>query len=280
MSYPYFFISAENMTNDDVEIFGDDLNHLSKVLRLKIGDKVELSDNDKYKYSAEIINIKKDKAILKILNKTEIRKSLVNYFLFQCILKRNSMELVIQKATEIGIDFIIPVKSLRTVVNEKIDNQKLIRWNKISLEASKQSKRDFKSEVLSEINIKDINPSEFDIFFIPYEKESPLKMKDKNIINDLKIFIEDKLKNKELLKNSKNIEFDKDKDSYIDKFKNKSFKIGYIIGPEGGFEQNEAWQLIEKGASAISLGDNILKAETAAIFMASIIKYTLDLCFY
>jgi 16S rRNA (uracil1498-N3)-methyltransferase len=279
MSYPYFFISPENINENNIEIFSDDLKHLSKVLRSKAGDKVEVSDNYKYRYLTEIINIKKDKAVLKILKKLEIKKNAIKIFLFQCILKRSSMEFVIQKATEIGLDAVIPVKSKRIVVNEKYDNQKLSRWNKIALEASKQSKRNFKCEILNEFTINDVNPQEFDIFFVPYEKINPLEIKNKNIIDNLKYILKNYIKNNKLTKTPIIFSETADNNKVLlnpELNYDNNLKIGFIIGPEGGFEGKEVDDLINKGATPVSLGSNILKAETAAMFMSSIIKYTVE----
>jgi len=279
MSYPYFFISPENINENNIEIFSDDLKHLSKVLRSKAGDKVEVSDNYKYRYLTEIINIKKDKAVLKILKKLEIKKNAIKIFLFQCILKRSSMEFVIQKATEIGLDAVIPVKSKRIVVNEKYDNQKLSRWNKIALEASKQSKRNFKCEILNEFTINDVNPQEFDIFFVPYEKINPLEIKNKNIIDNLKYILKNYIKNNKLTKTPIIFSETADNNKVLlnpELNYDNNLKIGFIIGPEGGFEEKEVDDLINKGATPVSLGSNILKAETAAMFMSSIIKYTVE----
>lgn len=97
MSYPYFFIFKENINESGIEIINDDLKHLSQVLRAKPGDLVEISDNINYRYLTEIIDIKKNRAELKIISKSEIKKSLIEIYLFQCILKRSSMELVYRK---------------------------------------------------------------------------------------------------------------------------------------------------------------------------------------
>jgi 16S rRNA (uracil1498-N3)-methyltransferase len=279
MSYPYFFISPENIVEDNIEIINDDFKHLSKVLRSKIGDRVEVSDNYKFRYLTEITDIKKDKAILKIFKKLEIRKSNIKIFLYQCILKRKSIEFVIQKAVEIGTDAVIPIKSKRVAASKKYDNHKLLRWNKIALEASKQSKRNFKCEILNELNIADINPREFDIFFIPYEEIDSSEIKNENIIDYLKYVLKNYNKNNNSFKSSnifsENIGNNKvllnPKLAY-----SNTLEIGFIVGPEGGFEKKEVDALINKGAAPISLGSNILKAETAAIFIASIIRYTID----
>lgn len=275
MSHPYFFISENNVSENLIEVTGDDLMHLSRVLRARKGEIVELSDNSKYRYITEITLIKKDKAELKILNKTEISKNPVKTFLYQCLLKKSSMELVIQKASEIGVDVIIPVKSKRVIVNEKTDIKKLSRWQKIALEASKQCKRDFKCEVLNEINIAEIKPEDFDIFYLPYEEIDSKNIEKMNFINSIKNL-------------AGNYKIDPktcdDKDSNILQTdlharsvkKDEKLKIGFLIGPEGGFEKYEISGLSKSKAIPVSLGKNILKAETAAIFVSSIIKYLLE----
>ncbi|MHB1335845.1 MAG: RsmE family RNA methyltransferase [Candidatus Humimicrobiaceae bacterium] len=276
MSYPYFFISRENISGDQIEITSDDLKHLIQVLRAKLGDKVEISDSIGYRYITEIIEIKKNKALLKILDKSEIKKITIEVYLYQCILKRSSMELVIQKAAETGLSAVIPVKSNRMVVSRKNDNEKLSRWQKIALEASKQSKRNFKCDVLSELSLADIDPGKFDVFYIPYEEIDPEEIKKKNIVTSLKEILEERRKRQKTasLFSGKT---DCSKDDKLALNPEPDLKIGFIIGPEGGFEESEVEFLANKGAVKLSLGRNILKAETAAIFMSSIIKYTLEI---
>ena len=276
MSYPYFFISRENISGDQIEILGDDLKHLSQVLRAKPGDKVEISDNCQFRYITEIIEIKKNRAQLKILDKSEIKKSPIDVYLFQCILKRSSMELVIQKAAETGLSAVVPVKSSRVAAVEKKDNEKLSRWQKIALEASKQSKRNFKCEVLNELNLNDIDPGKFDVFYMPYEEIDPEEIKKKNIVVSLKEILEERRKRQKTMSVVSGSE-DCLKIDKLNAEREADLKIGFIIGPEGGFAESEVQFLAKKGALSLSLGSNILKAETAAIFMSSIIKYILEI---
>ena len=276
MSYPYFFISRENISGDQIEILGDDLKHLSQVLRAKPGDKVEISDNCQFRYITEIIEIKKNRAQLKILDKSEIKKSPIDVYLFQCILKRSSMELVIQKAAETGLSAVVPVKSSRVAAVEKKDNEKLSRWQKIALEASKQSKRNFKCEVLNEIGLTGIDPGQFDVFYVPYERIDPEEIKKKNIVFNLKEILKERKSGQKTICAFPGKE-DCSKNEKPILRPQADLKIGFIIGPEGGFAESEVQLLADKGAVKLSLGRNILKAETAAIFVSSIIKYTLEI---
>ena len=275
MSHPYFFISRENISGSVIEILGDDLKHLSQVLRARPGDKVEISDNFQYRYDAEIIEIKKNSAQLRITNKSEIIKSLIEVYLFQCILKRNSMELVIQKAAETGLNAVIPVRSSRVAVSEAKDEKKLLRWQKIALEASKQSKSNFKCEVLGDTGLTDIDPGKFDVFYMPFEETDPEEIKKTNIFASLGEI----LKERSGIQNNTGVFLESGNYAKANKSNTAAggLKIGFIIGPEGGFNESETLFLAGKGAVMLSLGSNILKAETAAIFMSSVIKYILEI---
>lgn len=239
MSYPYFFVEPDSIEEDRIKIRGEDLNHLKNVLRARTGDTVCVSDNSRNRYETEVLEICKDKIILAIRGKKEIEKKFPEIVLFQCVLKKNSMEFVIQKSTEIGVDLIVPVISERVVVdNEKITD-KVNRWQKISDAASGQSKRDFKCRIASPENIYDIMVSEYDFFFIPYEKSAA---HDRRLVENQKILSDARA-------------------------------IAFIIGPEGGFEASELDYLKESGATEIRLGKNVYRSETAAIYFLSVLDY-------
>jgi len=283
MSYPYFFVSPEYVKDNNILITGDDAKHLIKVLRVKIKERIEVSDNQNFRYIAEAIEIRKNEVLLKIIQRKAISHYKGNFkikvALFQCLLKKSAMEFVIQKNTELGIDEIIPVRSKRVVVNEKVKSSKLCRWNKIAIEASKQCKRDFILQVKDEILVEDIKPQNYDLFYIPYEVikyEDLISVlgvdnKDVNDINFLKF------KKNNVFKDI-NFIFKEKKKLINDKGKNKEeINIGFIVGPEGGFEVEEVNLLSSLGAIPISLGENILRADTASIFLSSIIKYSIFL---
>src|SRR3972149_7347775 len=145
MSYPYFFIKpGSSIEGNKIKIIGEDLNHLVNVLRSKVGDTVYVSDNADYKYETEILDIKKPEVILLVKDKRRIARKIPQLTLFQCVLKKNSMEFVIQKSTEIGVDRIIPVISGRVIMDKKKIAGKIERWQKISNSASEKSRRDYR----------------------------------------------------------------------------------------------------------------------------------------
>ncbi|HEY4695952.1 MAG TPA: RsmE family RNA methyltransferase [Candidatus Hydromicrobium sp.] len=236
MSYPYFFINpGSSIEGNKIKIIGEDLNHLVNVLRSKVGDTVYVSDNADYKYETEILDIKKPEVILLVKYKRRIARKIPQLTLFQCVLKKNSMEFVIQKSTEIGVDRIIPVTSARVVTDKNKIAGKTSRWQKISDGASKQSRRDYKCEILPPEDIYNIKVSDYDLFYIPYEESSG-------------------------------------RGENLTEVKNTS-RVGYVIGPEGGFETGELNFLKERGAREIRFGKNIYRSETAAIYFLSVLDY-------
>ncbi|RKD27608.1 16S rRNA (uracil1498-N3)-methyltransferase [Caminicella sporogenes DSM 14501] len=243
-----FFVRKENILEDEKKLFinnRDDIKHISKVLRLNKGDILEICNGEKREYLAEIREINKDEIECKILN-SMVSKSEpeISITLFQSIPKGSKMELIIQKCVEIGVKDIIPVISKRCVAkikDVKSEDKKLERWNKISLEAAKQSKRGIIPKVGRVIKYSDIEKiaSNYDLIIIPYELENSVGIK-------------------KVLKKS-------------GKFKN----IAVIIGSEGGFEEEEILEAVNWGAKPVTLGPRILRTETAGLVALSVILYEL-----
>lgn len=249
MSHPYFFINKSDIKDNSYCLKGDDFFHLARSVRARPGDPVELSDNESFRYLSTIEQINKDSALLIIERHSFISKKIPQLLLFQCILKKEPMELSIQKSTEIGADCIIPVTSSRVVADpgkDKMD-KKIARWQQIALQASKQCMRDHICRICEPVNLNNINVADFDIFFMPAE--------DKDIArnNALAFLVSGNMFKNKKLRASKNIAF--------------------IIGPEGGLSKQESVLLQEKGAIPINFGKNILRAETAAIYFMSVLDF-------
>ncbi len=239
-----FFINKENIINDTVLIDGDDVKHIKNVLRLKIGSKIVVCDGECSDYVVEIAKIGNNDVCGTILNKEKSKgEPPIDIVLYQGLPKSAKMDLIVQKCTELGVCKIVPIVTERTVVkveDNKKEQKKIDRWNRIALEAAKQSKRGKVPEVKSIISferlINDIADGSFTI--VPYEDEL-------------------KIGAKEILK------------------KCNGEKINIIIGPEGGFEETEIAKLKEIGGHIISLGPRILRTETAGFATLSIIMYEL-----
>lgn len=249
-----FFVKTEQITNNDIVIIGDDVNHIINVLRMKKTDEIQICNQDTGdNYNAEIVNYSKNEVECKIISKiNETTESNVHITLFQGIPKFEKMELIIQKNTEVGIKSIVPVIMERTVVklDEKIASKKLERWQKIAEIAAKQSMRDIIPQIGNITKLKDIDTTEFDAVLVAYENEEH---------NMLKTELQ-KLERKIKSNNSSE----------------QQYNIAIVIGPEGGISEKELVMLAEKNAKFVSLGKRILRTETAGVVMAGNIIYELE----
>ncbi|MBQ6826130.1 MAG: 16S rRNA (uracil(1498)-N(3))-methyltransferase [Clostridia bacterium] len=229
-----FFTDNKSKNGDCYFITGTDFNHIKNVLRMKIGEQFLVSCDNKSDL-CEITEINSDTITAKIIEENYQSTSLpIKLYLFQGLPKSDKMELIIQKAVELGVDKIIPTELSRSIVKieEKKKKSKRERWQAIAESAAKQSKRNSIPEVL---DIKSFNlaleiAKDLDLLLIPYENKNGMR---------------DTL---EALKQIKS-----------------GMKIGILIGAEGGFEEKEVEKAVEIGGKAISLGSRILRTETAAI---------------
>ncbi|GCD09095.1 16S rRNA (uracil(1498)-N(3))-methyltransferase [Clostridium tagluense] len=240
-----FFVPKQNIDGDNAIIDGEDVKHIYKVLRLKIGDVVSVNNCEGSEYVGEITLIDKKSVTINLLEKSSINnESPIEVYLFQGMPKSTKMDLIVQKNTELGVKAITPMISQRVVVKTELcEFKKVDRWNRIALEACKQCKR----SLVPEINV----PIEFDhlleelkhmdLVVVPYENEEGYGIK----------------------KLMKDIE------------KNTIVKVGIVIGPEGGFEESEIQKLTEIGAKIVTLGPRILRTETAGFTCLSLIMYEL-----
>ena len=246
---PKFFIKTENLKeNEEIWITGSDVNHIKNVLRKKIDDKINICNSDTQKnYECVIKNIEENKIVCKILDEVKsLAESNLNITIFQGLPKSDKMELIIQKATELGVKTIVPVITKRTVIKlkDKDKQNKVDRWRKIAEVAAKQSGRDIIPTIENIINIADIKFDEFDKIFVLYENEEKISIKDEI----------------EQLKNDNKEELN----------------IGIVIGPEGGFAESEIEQLrLNQNVSVVTLGKRILRTETVALVVSGILMYEL-----
>lgn len=237
-----FFVDNSNIIDESfIEIIEkEDFHHGKNVLRLKVGEKLELISEDS-KFITEIIEIKNDAIITKVLEKTELQKKDVSIKLYQGMPKSDKFDLIIQKSVELGVDEIIPFESERTIVKfkSKSYDKKQERYGKIIKAAAMQSKRNSVPKIDFPIKLNEIELEDGELGILAYEE------------SDLPI--------REVLKNSKNYN-----------------TISIVIGPEGGFSKKEVDELISKRFNSISLGDRILRTETASLNLLSIIGYELE----
>ena len=247
-----FLVSPGSIKNDTVYISGDDLKHMAQVLRFRAGDHLLVFDGTGLEHEVELISIDKAMAVGKIIKTckpgTESEKKVI---LFQGMPKSDKMEWIIQKTVELGVGCIVPMITRYSVIRDidrNIDG-KLERWNRISREACKQSGRVVVPEVRK-----------------PLEYGKSLDLWNDIVSNEtrgssLAVFCyenEGKKCFKELLK-CYNIDYIK--------------TIGIFIGPEGGFAEEEIKLARDNGIIPVGLGKRILRTETAAVAVLSILMY-------
>ncbi len=238
-------MQVHDLEKDFLEILEDEAHHMTKVLRLKEGTKVGLFDGKGSKAEGIIRQINANKVVIELCNKrVSNTEPSVEVTLYQSLPKKDKFELIIQKATELGVTSIVPIITKRTIVNIEGEKAKkrLERWEKIAQEACKQSKRGLIPSICEPQSFSDIIDTINDkLILFPYEGE-----------------------------NYKGI-----KQVLQEKRSQEVFKIGIFIGPEGGWEKDEVAMAESKGAIPVSLGPRILRTETASIATLTIVLYEL-----
>lgn len=241
----HFFVSEEQISGENAYIEGSDVNHIANVLRMKPGEELLISVKGDWDYLCKIVDIETDRVNLKVLESMEQRELPVNITLLQGIPKSDKLEMIIQKAVELGVSEIIPVKTKRVVVkiDEKKVDTKVNRWNAIAESAAKQSKRSIIPKVHEPMSIDNALEivKDFGVKLIPYENADGID------------------KTRKILDN-------------MDKTKN----IAVFIGPEGGFEESEVERIKNSGFEVITLGKRILRTETAGLALLSNIMIRLE----
>ena len=229
-----FFVNDDCRQGDRYVITGADHNHIKNVLRMKVGDTILISANGKSNL-CEIEIIDNDEIVAPIIEEDYQNTELpLQIHLFQGLPKSDKMELIIQKAVELGVYSITPIEMKRCIVklDDKKKKSKQTRWQAISESAAKQSKRNTIPEINEIISYKAaLNAAkELDLLLVPYENEDGI------------------LSTKEALAKLK-----------------EAKSVGIIIGPEGGFDDAEIEAAKNSDGRIISLGKRILRTETAAI---------------
>lgn len=241
-----FFVEKNNINleNNTCVIEGEDVKHISKVLRCKVGEQLEVCDCNNSEYLCEITNIDKDIVNLDIIEKIDIkRESDIKVKLYQGLPKGPKMEMILQKLTEVGVDEIILVQTKRSVakVDDKKEDKKIERWERIIYEAAKQSKRGQLPKLRGVLSFKEAleDMKSNDMNICPYENERTVSIK--NAIKDANIN-----------------------------------NIGIFVGPEGGFAEEEIEKIQDIDSKVVSLGPRILRTETASVVASSIVLYELS----
>lgn len=242
----HFYVEPEAVTKDTVRITGGDVNHIKNVLRMHPQDEIIVLDGAGMEYRCKIETISEE-VITRVLEakKTEAELS-VRLLLFQGLPKKDKMELIIQKAVELGVSEIIPVLTKRTVVkleDKKKEQKKLERWQAIAEAAAKQSGRGSIPKVREAVKFTEAvkMAAALDEALIPYELAEGMEEARERVrgLHDKKT-------------------------------------VGIFIGPEGGFEEDEIALATKAGIHPITLGKRILRTETAGLCILSVIMFELE----
>lgn len=231
-----YMINDSNIIDNKIILNNDDIFHIFKVMRMKENDKIICADYEsKIKYLCVINENKEIKIVEQFNEDNELDYNIVLAF---GLVSSDKLEFVIQKASELGVNKLIPFISQHSQVkyDEKKLSKKMIRWQKIIKEACEQSKRNSLMSIETPIKLNDLVDYDIKQKIVAYENEEGLRLSDVYLKQDVLI----------------------------------------VVGSEGGFATTEIDYLIENGFSSISLGKSILRCETAAISSVSIISELME----
>ncbi len=241
-----FFVNSDQIEENQIHITGSDVNHIRQVLRMREGDELWVSDGEKKEYHCTVSKLEQDEVLLEILYAQEPDYELPSkIYLFQGLPKGDKMELIIQKAVELGVHEIIPVQMARCVV--KLDSRKAEkkreRWQEIARNAAKQSRRLMVPTIHPVLTFSEAIQygSSLDVKLLPFELAKGME-ETRQVIQKIQ----------------------------------PGQSIGILIGPEGGFAPEEAEKAMKAGMHPITLGHRILRTETAGMTILSVLMFQLE----
>lgn len=242
----HFFVDRSQVGEREILMTGSDVNHMKNVLRMKEGDEIKVSDGANKIYHCRIMDVAGETIAAEILSIEESFAELpAQIYLFQGIPKGDKMELIIQKAVELGAFAIVPMVTNRVVVklDAKKEQSKLRRWSAIAESAAKQSGRTIVPEILPVMSFREVcvYVKEFEHKLIPYECAKGME-RTRELVGRIK----------------------------------PGSKVAVLIGPEGGFEKEEIELAVQAEIEPVTLGKRILRTETAGMSMLSVLMFYLD----
>ena len=242
----HFFVEPSQVHEDEIEILGGDVNHIRNVLRMKAGEELVINDGYGNEYGCRLHRFTDAAVCAKILEKRRVASELPSRItLYQCLPKGDKMELIIQKAVELGVFEVFPMATKRAVVRleGKREAARIARWQSIAEAAAAQSRRHIIPQVHPVISLKEAVAlaARADCGLIPYELAEGMG------------------RTRELLGGI-----------------HPGQSVAVMIGPEGGFEEEEIALAQAAGIWPITMGRRILRTETAGLTMLAWIMYQLE----
>lgn len=242
-----FYISEDQISENEITITGSDVNHIRNVLRLEEGDWVVACNGEGKDYVSRVLAVEKDHVSLQVEKVQSTGTELpTKITLFQGIPKKEKMEFIIQKAVELGVYEIVPVMMKRCVVrfsDERKMEKKQERWQAIAEAAAKQCDRGIIPVVHAPVTMEQAIDMARDLDFnvIPYELQDGID------------------RSREIVAHACQKE-----------------SVGIFIGPEGGFEAKEVEHAVANGIEPITLGKRILRTETAGMALLAIMMFQMQ----
>jgi 16S rRNA (uracil1498-N3)-methyltransferase len=245
MSLPRFYTPSFT----DHRLNPEESHHAHTVLRLREGDHLSLFDGQGNEAKAQIVQSSRDALLYKVITQTRNPAKSFHLILGQAVPKGKSMDFILQKSTELGVSTIAPILSDRSVVqlDEEKNDSKQQKWSQITLEACKQCGQNFLPQVEPARKLAD---------FLEHYRKSPA----------LKLIAS-------LQPGAKPLR------STLEQARQNGANLGeviYLIGPEGDFTPSEIGLALSAGYLPVTLGPNILRTETATLFLTSALLYELQ----
>lgn len=237
-----FFIDPRQLQGETARVTGEDVAHMTRVLRLRAGDLVTLCDGAGMDYEAKLRSLGKEEILLDVVSAQPSRgEPRHRVTLYQGLPKAGKMELILQKSVELGLYSLVPVLSQRSVVKltAKEFEKKRVRYQRVAYEAAKQARRGIVPQVRPLAAFSDAALARHDLLLIADEEEEAVSLKA-------------------ILQSHRD-----------------ALDIGLVVGPEGGLERGEVAALTAAGGRCVSLGPRILRTETAGMAALAMILYEL-----
>ncbi|MDQ0224816.1 16S rRNA (uracil(1498)-N(3))-methyltransferase [Metabacillus niabensis] len=246
----YFINNNKSELTSNIQITGDDVHHISRVLRMTQGNKIVCCTKDGYEALCEIAEITSDQVNCFILEWMTVNRELpVSISIASGLPKGDKLEWIIQKGTELGASSFIPFNAARSIVKieDKKVQKKLERWQKIAKEASEQSYRNKVPDVSEPLQFNRLLEisNNYDVKIVAYE-ETAKQGESKNLAKSLSALEE-------------------------------GGSLIAVFGPEGGLTEKEVASLEEIGFVTCSFGPRILRTETAPLYLLSAVSYYFEL---
>lgn len=238
---PHFFVKSDKKINNSIIINdAENYRHIAKALRARVGEKLLLIDENRIQYETKISQINSNEIVCEIENSYFSHRDLdFDLYLAQSPLRSDAQLTIMEKATELGVRGVYPVITDNCALAKSVLDKKYEKWQKVMYEASKQCERAVVPTCFEPTSLEKVLALDFDKILVLAERSTEISMKDFLAQNSIK----------------------------------KGEKVLVIIGPEGGFSQKEFDFFRDMKLPLISLGDLILKAETAVIVTLGNIVY-------